>query len=312
MRTIVWQGGAGSAMTPTAKNDLRKALLIHQGAIGDFLVALRLISLCNTQFGPFRWDLLGKPPLGRLAKTLGLIEECHDFSIPGWHLFFSPDLPIPPECQSILNRYELMINVVAGPQAHFSRRLENTAPHRVISVEPRLPEKYSRHVYQYLAEQVMKKPVDSLPSSVCPVDSDTCLSVTQELRDRRIDPKRLMLIHPGASGENKRWPMENFLRLADSLNRQEITPAFLLGRVELEQFDEGTIKTLEKAGTLFADWPLERLAALISLSGQYFGNDNGVSHLAAVVGAQTQVVFVRNNAVNWKPLGPRVTILCAH
>jgi ADP-heptose:LPS heptosyltransferase len=299
---------AGSAMIFPVNNPPRRALFIHQGAIGDFLVASRLIGLCNDVFDSFSWDLLGKPAMGRLARTLGLIDECYDFSLPGWHLLFSPDSPIDAECSSMLSRYDLILNVVAGPQTTFARRLAEFAKGRLIHVEPKLPETYSRHVYQYLAEQIVGVPIDDLPSNAYRVDPEVISEVREKLRERKIDPENLMIIHPGASGESKRWPLKNFLQIAELLRRRNVTTVFLLGEVELEQFSGRAIESIKKAGHLFADWPLEHLAALIRLSGRYLGNDNGISHLAGVIGAETQVIFVRNNAANWKPLGPRVIV----
>jgi ADP-heptose:LPS heptosyltransferase len=297
-------------MTEQINNPSRQALMIHHGAIGDFLVASRLMELCNAQFGPFSWDLLGKPHLGRLAKTLNLIKDCYDFSQPGWHHFFAPDLPIDSQCQSVLNRYDLVLNVVAGSQSEFSNRLKTSTTSRVISIEPKLPADYSRHVYQFLAEQITRTSIEILPSNTCQVDAAILSTVSDELHSQHIDIQKLVLIHPGASGRAKRWPIESFVQIADSLRRQGSLPAFLIGEVEQEQFDKPTLNALEKTGPLLTNWSLERLSALISLAGIYIGNDNGISHLAGMVGARTYVIFVLNNANNWKPLGPKV--ICTH
>ena len=46
-------------------------------------------------------------------------------------------------------------------------------------------------------------------------------------------------------------------------------------------------------------------------AGSYLGNDSGPSHLAAMLGIPTEVLFISTNPEVWKPLGPRVKLLRA-
>ena len=41
----------------------------------------------------------------------------------------------------------------------------------------------------------------------------------------------------------------------------------------------------------------------------YLGNDSGPTHMAAMLGVPTEVVFISSNPEIWKPLGPRVQLL---
>ncbi len=44
-------------------------------------------------------------------------------------------------------------------------------------------------------------------------------------------------------------------------------------------------------------------------AGRYLGNDSGPSHLAAMLGIPTEVLFISTNPEVWRPLGPRVKLL---
>ena len=44
-------------------------------------------------------------------------------------------------------------------------------------------------------------------------------------------------------------------------------------------------------------------------AGSYLGNDSGPSHLAAMLGIPTEVLFISTNPEVWRPLGPRVKLL---
>ena len=50
--------------------------------------------------------------------------------------------------------------------------------------------------------------------------------------------------------------------------------------------------------------PLGELAGVLRASTAYVGNDSGVSHLAAAVGAATVAVFVATDPAQWAPRGP--------
>jgi len=54
------------------------------------------------------------------------------------------------------------------------------------------------------------------------------------------------------------------------------------------------------------DLPLRTLAGVLARCSVYVGNDSGVSHLAAAVGAPTVAIFGPTDPRVWGPRGPRV------
>ncbi len=50
--------------------------------------------------------------------------------------------------------------------------------------------------------------------------------------------------------------------------------------------------------------PLDALAGALACAALYLGNDSGVSHLAAAVGAPSVVLFTRA-LLGWRPWAPR-------
>ncbi len=62
---------------------------------------------------------------------------------------------------------------------------------------------------------------------------------------------------------------------------------------------------------LARDWPLRLLGAALARAGVFLGNDAGVSHLAAAVGAPTLALFGPTDPALWAPVGPRVKTLRA-
>jgi heptosyltransferase III len=277
---------------------LKQALLIHQGAIGDFVIVCRLIEFCNRAFGRHRWSYLGKPSHGRLAAALQLIEEVEDFERPGWHLLFTREEKPPQRMVEFIRRFDLILNVVEASGGIFARRVEEICPGKVFHIDPKLPPNYEKHMCEFLTQFHTFSHSD-LTIETFPVAPHILDQIGRE------SAAGLALFHPGASSPTKRRPLENFLEMM----KEESDVGILLGEVELEQFKPAEIEKLKSMGRMFIDWPLEKVAGLLALSKKFVGNDSGITHLAAAVGADTTVFFVKTDPRNWHPLGPKVTIL---
>ena len=281
------------------------ALFIHNAAVGDFIIACRLIEFCNERLEQFRWSYLGKTSHGKLAKALGLIADFDNFEVAGWHQLFAPDCRIADQIKKVMPRFDLIINAVTGPNTIFAQNIKTLCPAgRIFHVDPKMPPDFKGHIFKYLASSLRIGPVNELPQTAFPVDP----KLLQEIKPVSPD-QPLIIFHPGASTPKKRWPIVNFISLAKKVKEKENQAIILLGQVELEQFKKEEINLLRSAGKLFINYPLEKLAAILTQAKQYIGNDNGISHLSAAVGTDTVVVFMQKNFQHWRPLGPKVQIM---
>jgi len=100
-------------------------------------------------------------------------------------------------------------------------------------------------------------------------------------------------IHPFSGSAKKNWPLEHFREVA--------------ARLEMPvKWSAGPEETLEGAER-FED--LYQLGYWLSTARVYLGNDSGISHLAAAVGAPVVAIFLTTDPEIWAPRGPRVTVL---
>jgi ADP-heptose:LPS heptosyltransferase len=97
--------------------------------------------------------------------------------------------------------------------------------------------------------------------------------------------------------------VEKFVMLAHTLS-ESASVAFILGPAEsaiekrLSEYDFPVFKDLE----------LGTLAGIARLAAGFVGNDSGVSHLAAAVGAPGVVIYGPTDPARWRPLG-RIAVL---
>ncbi len=103
-----------------------------------------------------------------------------------------------------------------------------------------------------------------------------------------------VLIHPGASREIKRWPVENWARLADALaDRFGCAIAITGDRSEhsLAAHIAATLKSRDRAQILAGKISLPELARTQSRALAFLSGDTGPYHLALAVGCPTLTLF---------------------
>jgi heptosyltransferase-3 len=103
------------------------------------------------------------------------------------------------------------------------------------------------------------------------------------------------VIHPFSGSPRKNWPVERFRELAGQLS--ETMPV---------HWCAGPEENLEGAvhiGDLYA------LGCWLSTARVYIGNDSGISHLAAAVGAPVVAIFISTDPRVWAPRGAHVAVL---
>ncbi|MBS0662239.1 MAG: glycosyltransferase family 9 protein [Verrucomicrobia bacterium] len=112
-------------------------------------------------------------------------------------------------------------------------------------------------------------------------------TVTDRLGAAGIDPSRpLLVLGVGASLPHKRWPTEQFVRLAGHFAVRGWTVVVVGDETDRERFGAGAPRVFNWAGTLTPPqtWQLLTRAAL------FVGNDSGPVHLAAAASCPCVVV----------------------
>lgn len=102
-----------------------------------------------------------------------------------------------------------------------------------------------------------------------------------------------VVIHPFASSVSKRWPMERFGAVSESIG---VPVRWIAGPEE----------ALEHA-VRFDD--LYELACWLAGARAYIGNDSGIAHLAAAVGTPVVAIFLSSDPGIWAPRGSSVAVL---
>lgn len=145
-------------------------------------------------------------------------------------------------------------------------------------------------------------PVTDRPASRLAVTSASADAVARRLEEEAhiSSGQPFALIHPAAAFDTKTWAASNFARIVEHLAARGLPSVAVAAPGEGKVIDE--VRAHARAPLAgFTDLSLPELTALAARSSIFVGNDSGVAHIAAAVGAPQVVVFGSSNVAHWRP-----------
>jgi ADP-heptose:LPS heptosyltransferase len=138
-----------------------------------------------------------------------------------------------------------------------------------------------------------------------PIHESDYLSLATILSQKHLDLNlhHYICIHPGASTKDKRWSLENFVKLANHLIELGHQIVFTGYGQETELIEEIMDRMISGAiNTAGLNLDLGCLGVLLKNSSTLICNDTGISHLAAALDVKSMVIFTNSNLQRWAPL----------
>jgi lipopolysaccharide heptosyltransferase II len=144
-------------------------------------------------------------------------------------------------------------------------------------------------------------PVTDRPATRLAVTHQALASISARLGAAGIVEGSLFaVVHPAAAFDTKQWATEGFARVAESLVSRGLEVVAITASTETRVAD-----TLKQHATapikVFSDLSLPEVTGLLSQARLFVGNDSGIAHMAAAVGAPSVVIFGSSNTAHWRP-----------
>ncbi|WP_457572149.1 glycosyltransferase family 9 protein [Desulfovulcanus sp.] len=163
----------------------------------------------------------------------------------------------------------------------------------------------SNHVREVYARKLKSLAIATIaaPAALAGIKwDDDWLKAWQKLYLPTLKPENI-LIFPGSGHPAKNWPLDNFLRLAKSLQKDNEKIQFVLGPVEVEkniQISEFPIITPKNCSDL------NELITILARAKMVIGNDSGPMHLAGYMSIPGISLFGPTSPKQWAPLGMHI------
>jgi len=124
----------------------------------------------------------------------------------------------------------------------------------------------------------------------------------------------LVVIHPGANWDHKRWPAERFAALGDALAQRHRAQVLITGGPDDAALANRVARGMrEPAIVLAGQTTLRQLGACIEQASLLVSNDTGVLHMGAALGRPLVALYGPTDPLRTGPLGdPRTTTVLHH
>jgi heptosyltransferase III len=277
-----------------------KILVIRGGAIGDFILTLPAIAALRRTFPETHLEVLGYPQVAELARAAGIIDSFRSIEARALAGFFARNGTLDPELSAHLSSFNLIVSYLYDPDDFFKVNVGRATKAQFIQGPHRPKEEEGTH-----AVEVFLRPLERLAIFGADTVPRLSLEVAEELRDGL-----WIATHPGSGSEKKNWPIESWQEFFGRILAETNYNVFLVaGEAEGERLAK---LRLEPARMKVArNYPLVRLAGLISQCEAFLGHDSGITHLAAALGVPTLALWGPSKEEVWRPLSPGTRVLKA-
>ncbi|MFZ0676612.1 glycosyltransferase family 9 protein [Candidatus Binatus sp.] len=274
---------------------IRLVLVIFPGALGDLMCLMPALIAISRRYPGASVELMARLDLARLVVGRSVVERGHSIDAREVSDLFVDESS--GGARRFFGDFDRVYSFFASDDSRFRARLA-AATDGEVSFHP-FRRGGDGHVSVGYLRAIGE---DGLPNDTRlePMPDDLA-AASRVLAESKCDSSNLIVIFPGSGSPGKNWPADRFAALASKLALWKCASVVvILGPAET------SIEPIFRAAgvPVLKDLDLPIVAAVARLAAGFVGNDSGVSHLAAAVGAPGVVIFGPTDPVRWRPMGP--------
>lgn len=289
------------SMEPLRRNAAQgKIGVIFPGALGDFLCFLPALQTLSQGAAV---DLFARSEFAELTPQNVEVLSLEHAEI---SKLFRPESKKKSAAQSFFRRYDAVYSWFASANPEFVLRLDTITEGRA-RVFPFRPDYAVGHQADYYYNDCLHHGTAPAPLPAIELRPQALSWCDEYWEQRSLQGRAVLAIAPGSGAREKNWPSAYFL--AVSRWWRAVTGGAVLLLVGPVEAERGGLEPLRVDCITASDLPLSRVAALLSRSTVYLGNDSGISHLAAACGVRTVVLFGPSDDRQWAARGKKVVIV---
>ena len=287
-----------SIITPMPGEYRKRALVLFPGALGDFICFMPALARLGRSS---RVDLFARTEFADLLSCEITIRSIENYEI---NRMFVRGGANDERVEKFFASYDSVYSWMGSAVADFSSQLMSLTQGRA-GLFPFRSFQGRMHQCDYYLSCIEESPKGAIPS--VSLKPDAIAWCEEYWVQHAFSDKPVLALAPGSGAQEKNWPISCFATIAQWWRNQTGGAVLvIIGPVEEER---GGYDPLCRDSLPVRNLRLAQLAALLSRCDLYLGNDSGITHLAASVGAQTAAIFGPSDAFQWVPRGEKVMIL---
>jgi ADP-heptose:LPS heptosyltransferase len=295
--------------------EVQSVLIFHQGALGDFVLALPALEALRKVFPRAKWVIMGYPRILALAHERYYADDVFSVDQKGMASFFIRGGDLDFTLSEFFKTFNLIVVFGKDGGGTVTENLKRVSGGRIYSINSFPPWDEKVHMIDHLLKQFNEH---GIPSS----GSNPRLYLKTSDREwarnfwenRGVSPgerSKVFILHPGSGSKKKVWPLDRFLTLARILQdclRSKVL--IVLGPAEGPDVRKAFETTGPSSPVVAKGLTLLQLASVMDGCWFFVGNDSGISHLAAGLGLPTLAIFGPTDQRVWSPRGEKTVVVC--
>lgn len=274
-----------------------RTLVIRGGALGDFLLTLPVLRALRETSAHL--EMLGYPSFVELAREGGLIHAGRSIEYGPMAGFFARATVQDPALRDYFGSFDVVLSYLYDPDGIFVDNLKAAGARRIVQG----PHKPAGQAHA----------IDDLSA---PLREFGVACVAKDIRLRlpaTAARQHLIALHPGSGSRTKNWTAANWHELAKKILAAYPQAQLAIIGGEADQAELESLASLRRNDRVefWENLSLPALARKFGAVSGYLGHDTGISHLAAVLGVPSLLLFGPTDPAVWAPPHGYVQVLCA-
>lgn len=287
----------------------RTIVIMHPGGFGDLLLAVLAIQSLRSRFPRHQILLCGHDQVSEFINACRFVDCWTSVQASACAGLFDGAEPSEPLLKEWLSRCDLAVAWTKDEFGRLAAALKNSGARTVVVQSPfsstltalHQSDRFLETLKEPAAEDRAIKPL-SVPAHL----KDRASTVLDEYHLSLVRP--LVLIHPGSGSKHKCVDPAVLASVIQLLQIQGLVPLILEGPADQQAVGK-LLSHLSNKPTVLRGLSLSVLAAVLSRMELFLGHDSGVTHLSALLGVPTVVLFGPTSPSRWAPRGPHVVVV---
>jgi ADP-heptose:LPS heptosyltransferase len=306
-------------LSASVKTDkIRSILVIHQGALGDFILALPTIETLRDTFPKAKLVLMGFPRILELVDQRFYADEILSIDQRGMASFFVRGSPLDRPLSQFFSTFDLLVVFGKDGEGTLTGNLKQACQGLILHINP-FPQWTERiHLTDHLLRELSRygfPPSEKIPRLfLSEKDKDWGKSFCRVKGLTDEEKSKAIVVHPGSGSKKKVWPLDRFLELIHYFQGHfDSRILIVLGPAEGPEVQKAFGGMEWELGLtaplLVKGLSLLELASVMEGCRLFIGNDSGITHMAAALGIPTIAIFGPSDHKIWFPKGEKVFVV---
>jgi heptosyltransferase-3 len=280
-----------------------RILVIRGGAIGDFIMTLPAIGALRAQWPDAHIEVLGYDHIVELARAPQYANATRSIVAAPLAGFFIPNNILDPDWMEYFASFNIVISYLYDPDEVFAGNLRRAGVRHLVTASPRPTDLPAAMHYVKPLESLAIYVKEPMPR-VYPSES------ARKSAEKIVTKSPTLAVHAGSGSIKKNWDIAKFAEIARWTHEKFNADVLVICGEADDDVTKKMISMLENVPhRIIRGLKLPELAAVFERCAAFLGNDSGVTHLAAAVGAPTVAMFGPTSFSIWQPRGEKVVVV---